>query len=105
MLENKVEEMKNIIDNKPLTNTGINNISIELNIPAYIDEKYFSSELDKINFYREIESLNNLKDLENIISDFKEINPDLPNTTINFFNLLKLKIKSSKHKIISIRKV
>ncbi|MFC1797847.1 TRCF domain-containing protein [Patescibacteria group bacterium] len=70
-----------------------------------MDDSYFSSELDKINFYREIESLNSLEDLENIVSDFNEINKNIPKTTNNFFDLLRLKLKASKYKIDSIRKV
>ena len=121
MLENKIEELKNNLpwswfENKSIinkTNWIINQntksklikCTIDLNIWAYIDDIFFSSELDKINFYREIESLHNIDDLENIISDFKKINENTPQNTINFFNLLKLKIKASKYKIISIKKV
>jgi transcription-repair coupling factor (superfamily II helicase) len=49
--------------------------------------------------------LNSLEDLENIISDFKEINKNTPATTNNFFDLLKLKLKASEFKIISIKRV
>ena len=107
MLENKIEELKNKISIVENSNQSVNkiNTSIELNIWAYIDNSYFTSELDKINFYREIESLNNLNDLENIIDDFKSINSDIPKETINFFNLLKLKLYASKYKIISIKKI
>ncbi|MBT3728514.1 hypothetical protein HOF65_07405 [bacterium] len=70
-----------------------------------MDDSYFSSELDKINFYREIESLNNLRDLENIISDFKEINRELSDSTKIFFSLLKLKLKAHSFKIDSIKRV
>jgi len=110
MLENKVEELKRT----GLSVTGINqeeknisriNTTIDLNISAFIPDYFFSSELDKINFYREIESLETLEDLENIISDFKEINKDIPNETNNFFSLLELKLLSSQYKIKHIKKV
>ena len=114
MLENKVEELKQNFDiisdssklNKieTILNSRINT-TIELNIWAYIADSYFTSELDKINFYRELESLNDLNDLENIISDFKDINSDIPKTTNNFFDLLKLKLKASKYKINLIKRV
>ncbi len=110
MLEHKVEEMKNNIEVpvpwklKSRKRVPVP-ITIELNLWAYIDNWYFASELDKINFYREIESLNSLEDLENIISDFKEINKDIPVATNNFFDLLKLKLKASKYKIIGIKRV
>lgn len=114
MLENKIEELKmnlfesNLIEsvneNKSDSNKRIK-CTIDLDIWAYIDDIFFASELDKINFYREIESLDNIEDLENIISDFKKINQDIPQNTNNFFNLLKLKIKASKYKITSIKRV
>ena len=84
MLESKVEELKNsLIDTspsqsqKPLPTSPYQgrsriNTKIDLNISIFIDNSFFSSELDKINFYREIESLNSIEDLESIISDFKE---------------------------------
>ena len=115
MLENKVEELKekknseiNINNNSresKLEKTHRINTTVDLNIWAYIDDSYFSSELDKINFYREIESLNNLRDLENIISDFKEINRELSDSTKIFFSLLKLKLKAHSFKIDSIKRV
>lgn len=115
MLEDKIEELKNSMHLSLDTNIvkwniaseskGRINTKIDLNIWAYIDDLYFSSELDKINFYREIESLDNIEDLENIILDFKEINQNTPITTNNFFDLLKLKLKASKFKISSIRKI
>ena len=90
---------------KSLKTSNTTNTNIELNLWAYIDDLYFSSELDKINFYREIESLESLEDLENIISDFKEINKNTPINTNNFFDLLKLKLKASKYNITYIKKV
>ena len=104
MLENKVEELKNKIDNKE-EKENIYIPTIDLNISAYISENYFSSELDKINFYREIESLNNIEDLNNIIEDFNNMNPDFSIETQNFFDLLKIKILSIKYKIKSIKKI
>lgn len=116
MLEDKVEELKNEVDiistnidnndvEKNVTKWKRVNTSIDLNIAAYIDDSYFWSELDKINFYREIESLDSMEDLENIINDFRDINRDTPIATNNFFNLLKLKLKAGDYMITSIKKV
>jgi len=81
------------------------NTKIDLNRERYLPDNFFGSELDKINFYREIESINNKTELDNIILDFKNISPDLPTPAINLFNLLLLKIKASKYNIISIKRV
>jgi transcription-repair coupling factor (superfamily II helicase) len=114
MLENKIEEikktgpenMKNLYwENKELTSTRKINTSIDLQLSAFIDNNLFHWELDKINFYREIESLEDLEDLENIISDFKEINTDISKETQNFFDLLEIKLKAPDYKITSIRKL
>lgn len=106
MLENKIEELKqnnNLIEDKeiiPRTKT-----SIDLNIEAYLPNDFFTSELDKLNFYRELESIKEIWDLDMIINDFKEINPNILNASKNLFDLIKLKIYASSYKILSIKKV
>ena len=92
-------------NNKEAKSISRINTTIDLNISAFIPDYFFSSELDKINFYREIESLETLEDLENIISDFKEINKDIPSETSNFFSLLEIKLLSSQYKIKHIKRV
>ena len=131
MLESKVEELKNsLIDTspsqsqKPLPTSPYQgrsriNTKIDLNISIFIDNSFFSSELDKINFYREIESLNSIEDLESIISDFRETalsetsphpspkereKNSFPKWTNNFFDLLRLKILANKHNIRNIKR-
>jgi len=37
---------------------------IDLQLNTYVPEEYFLSEADKLNFYREIESIENLEDIE-----------------------------------------
>lgn len=105
MLENKVEELKNTFENNTHFTHKKIQTTVDLNISAYIDDNYFASELDKINFYREIESLEDTQDLQNIVSDFKELNHDLPKATHNLFDLLELKLKANKYMISSIKKV
>ncbi len=109
MLEDKIEELKQKksleTQEKDQDITKKINTTIDLNIESYIPSDYFWSELDKINFYREIESIRTIEDLNNIISDFSSINSSLPNETNNFFDLLRLKILSSQYKIKSIKRV
>jgi transcription-repair coupling factor (superfamily II helicase) len=110
LLENKVAELK-IQNNYNHFNKDKNsekennfkriNTIIDLNIEAYLPNDFFTSELDKLNFYRELESVKQLEDLDNIIDSFNEFNnknnPDTVNSTStqNLFNLLKLKILAS----------
>lgn len=109
MLEDKIEELKKsksmTYDSQAESYDKKINTTIDLNIESYISSEYFWSELDKINFYREIESIRTIVDLNNIINDFSSINSSLPKETNNFFDLLKLKILSSQYKIKSIKKV
>jgi transcription-repair coupling factor (superfamily II helicase) len=100
MLEDKIQDMKNNIDNpkySEMLETETSSIrkidtSIDLNISAFINDEYFSSDLDKINFYREIESISQVEDLDNLIEDFKLINKDFSKEITNLFSILRLKI-------------
>jgi transcription-repair coupling factor (superfamily II helicase) len=83
------------------------NTKIDLQINIWIPDNYFDSDLDKINFYREIESIDNLENLEELIEDFKQENNvlEFPEEMQNFFNLLKVKLKAWKNYIEHIKKV
>ncbi len=102
MLEDKVEKLKK---NKEYIETDNMDIKIDLRLNAYLPDNFFLNESDKLNFYREIESLNNEKDLDNLIEDFKKINDDFSEEVVNLFDMLRLKIKASKFAISSIKKV
>ncbi len=108
MLEDKIQELKekqNMYDENDEKIIKKINTTIDLKMESYIPQDYFSSELDKINFYREIESLRTIEDLNNLISDFEEINSNIPKETKNLFDLLQLKILASQYKISSIKKI
>ncbi|MCD5380514.1 hypothetical protein LR004_01170, partial [Candidatus Gracilibacteria bacterium] len=99
--ENKVSKNNKILPT--LINTKID-LQLDIGIP----DAFFDSDLDKINFYREIESLTHEVDLENLIADFSvenNISETLPEEMENFFMLLKVKLKSSQHLITQIKKV
>ena len=83
------------------------NTKIDLQSNIGIPDSYFDSDLDKINFYREIESINNLDDLLGLIEDFKQENnvQTFPEEMQNFFDLLQIKIYSNKFNIEHIKKV
>lgn len=78
--------------------------SIDLNISAYLGDDFFESELDKLNFYREIESISDIEELENLISDFKELSGQLSEENNNLFKVLEVKIVASNYKIKSIKR-
>ncbi|MDD3646391.1 MAG: CarD family transcriptional regulator [Candidatus Gracilibacteria bacterium] len=123
MVEEKIEELSTSSQPSPLEekeqkqlnsplpqgrgvrSEGKIDTKIDLNISLSIPDEYFASELDKINFYREIESVNDIEELEGVIEDFKLINSKLPPEAQNLFDMLKMKIYASSYKIINIKKV
>jgi len=70
-----------------------------------IDNKYFNNEIDKLNFFREIENIESIKQLEEIKQNFIDINWELNQWLKNLFLLLEIKINSAKYKIINIKKI
>jgi len=113
MIEEKINELKTDKSRDTLQCVSIEksipkiNTKIDLQTNIWIPDNYFNSDLDKINFYREIESVNNMEDLNELIKDFKEENNlvTFPEEMQNFFNLLKVKLYSAKYSIENIKKV
>jgi transcription-repair coupling factor (superfamily II helicase) len=79
MLEEKIEDLKHEQDVSQTTTLQHPRIStkIDINIAASLPDSYFLSETDKLNFYREIESLEDISDLEylkeNLLSQSEDI--------------------------------
>ena len=86
LLEEKIEELRN--GKKPEKN----DCKIELDISYFIDNDFFDSELDKIRFFRNIESIDSLEDLEYTHKTFEEANEKLPESFENLFLLLRSRI-------------
>nr|MDD3720210.1 CarD family transcriptional regulator [Candidatus Gracilibacteria bacterium] len=100
LLEKKIFELKNAKENIKIIDT-----LVDLNIECYINDTYFNSETDKINFYKEIESIDNESDLDLLIEDFKNVNGTINKQEQNLFDIVRLRIKSSKYKITNIKKI
>ncbi|EKE29143.1 MAG: Transcription-repair coupling factor [uncultured bacterium (gcode 4)] len=99
LLEDKVEELKTWEKRVNL------NCQIELNISYYISEDFFSSEADKLHFFRNIESIETLEDLDFAYKTFIEWNDKLPQEFENLFILLKTRIILSPYWVNSLKKV
>jgi len=67
MLEEKIDELKNTSSTKLKKYL---NTSIDLNISASIPDTYFLSETDKLQFYREIELIEEREDLDYLKEEF-----------------------------------
>jgi transcription-repair coupling factor (superfamily II helicase) len=99
LLEEKIEELRNgKISIK-------NDCKIELDISYFIDADFFDSELDKIRFFRNIESVETLEDLEYTHKTFEEANEKLPDSFENLFLLLRARIIFRKFGVTSLKKI
>jgi len=102
MLEEKIEELRK---NPGKPEVDKLDTKIDLQISAFIPDSYFNSETDKLNFYREVESLSRLQDLKAMIQDFKSINPSFSTEVENLFIMLEVKLKAKKYRIASIKRI
>ena len=83
MLEEKIAELKHEKQTKIFT-------KIELDLSYIIPNEFFISELDKLNFFREVENIDNISELEALENEFLQ---DERNEHIeNLFLLLKARI-------------
>lgn len=115
MLEEKIEDLKQkkaSVGNAGMRSDKKQNIhiqtQIDLMISAGIPDSYFLSETDKLNFYREIEMIQDIWDLEFLKNSFFESSQDtfeIPEETQNLFSLLECQILSGKYKITLIKKI
>lgn len=119
MLEEKVEELKMSSPLTPLleergtpspSGEGLGmrikiETSLELNIEAYLSNDLFENDLDKLNFYKEIESINSLEELNDLRQDFEKWENTLSKSEENLFKILEVRIKASDYKIKSIKRL
>ncbi len=106
MVEEKISELKKSSNlEKWEENFTTIKTRIDLNINAWLKDELFEWELDKINFYREVETIQTIEELDEIEKNFKDINNSLDKEETNFFSLLRLKILSSKYNVESIKRV
>ena len=98
LLEQKVEELKTGQHRQYIE------CKIELDISYYISDDFFSSEVDKIAFFRNLESMENEQDLDFTYNTFKEGNDILPEAVENLFLILKARLRLQNFGIISLKK-
>lgn len=108
MLEEKIQELKEQqqsgkhIESVKNPSSAVN---IDLMITASIPDSYFLSETDKLNFYREIELIRDVSDIEFLKNELFTLNSDIPKETENLFLILETQILAQKYSIESIKKV
>lgn len=95
MLEEKIAELKQ--EKRSRTPT-----KIELDLSYVIEDREFASELDKLNFFREIENIETLEELSKIEEEFQGENP--ASNRENLFLLLRGRIVFSEFHVAKLSK-
>ena len=90
LLNEAVKNKINPVDETE-TKNEVKNISIDLNIDAYIDDNY-AKEGDKIELYQQIEKCDNLDDLVKLKSDIRDIYGPLPKNVSLLFDKQEIDI-------------
>jgi transcription-repair coupling factor (superfamily II helicase) len=92
LLEERIAELREEKKKRILT-------KIELDISYILPEEYFLSEADKLNFFREIESLETLEELDEIENEIN--NPEFA----NLFLLIRTRLILSDYGVVKLSKI
>ncbi len=99
LLEEKIKELKDWDISKKI------DCKIELDISYYISDDFFQNEIDKLNFFRNIESIETIEDLDFSYKTFIEWNDKVPKELDNLFLILKIRLILSQYWVINLKKV
>lgn len=90
MLNKTIEELR--AGKTPTEDTKIQDISIELPLPAYIPDTFIPNTKDKINAYQKLSSVDNIALLTEFKDDLIVEYGHLPKEVTNLFQILEIKI-------------
>ncbi len=97
LLEEKVAELSSGKRKPPET-------KIELDFAYGIPDAFFDSEIDKLHFFRSLESVRDEDELDFARNGFFEGREKLPENVENLFLLVRARIRLSKLRVASLRK-
>lgn len=100
MLNKAVEDLK---AGKFVEGEEVQDVSIELPIPAFIPDTYIVNSKDKINVYQKLSSADNFEYLAEIEEELIEDYGKLPDEVLNLFKLLQIKILAKQANLINVR--
>ncbi|NRH21003.1 DEAD/DEAH box helicase [Candidatus Gracilibacteria bacterium] len=99
LLEERIAELKDEKKKRILT-------KIELDLSYVLPEKYFLSESDKLNFFREIENIESLEELETLEEEMlPQLGENEGNTNKNLFLLMRSRLILSEYGVIKLSKI
>lgn len=99
LLEQKIEELKTGQSRQRV------DCKIELDISYYISDDFFASEVDKIAFFRNLESMENEADLDFTYDTFRQGFDELPEAVENLFLVLKARLRLAQYWVCLLKKV
>jgi transcription-repair coupling factor (superfamily II helicase) len=97
LLENKVEELRTGEKKSSFLDIGI-----DLNISIVLDDTLFTSDIDKLNFYRNLESVESLTELDSFEAAWSG---DTSEALDRLFLILRARILLSKYRVTSIKRI
>ncbi|MDQ1343763.1 MAG: hypothetical protein QG650_483, partial [Patescibacteria group bacterium] len=98
LLEEKIAELSSGKKRPPDTR-------IDLDFAYGIPDAFFDSEIDKLHFFRSLESVRDEKELDFAREGFLEGRPRLPEIVENLFLLVRARIRLAKFRVASLRKM
>ncbi|MBQ7667918.1 MAG: transcription-repair coupling factor [Clostridia bacterium] len=75
---------------------------IDLNINAYISEKYIKNEIQKMEMYQKISKVSNEEELSDIIDELTDRFGDIPKETLRLLNIVEIKYMANDAGVKSI---
>ena len=88
MLEDTVKLIKGDIENEPIETT------IDLKIDAYIPSSYIEDEIQKIEVYKKIATIENVDDYKEIKEELEDRYSEIPDTVYNLMDIAYIKSKA-----------
>jgi transcription-repair coupling factor (superfamily II helicase) len=97
LLEEKVAELRDGKKRAP-------DAKIDLDLSYGIPDSFFDSEIDKLHFFRSLESVSSLDELETARASFFDRTAILPEATENLFLLVRARIRLTELKVASLKR-
>ena len=98
ILESMIKELKG----EKIVEEEKESVIVDLNINAYISEKYIKSEVQKTEMYQKISKADNVEELMDITDELTDRYGDIPKETMRLLKIVEIKYLANKLNITSI---
>lgn len=99
LLDEVIKETKgNLVENKE-----IEEVTIDINISAYIPDQYIEDSSQKIEIYQEIASCRNEQEIQNVLDEIIDRYGDVPEEVLNLLEIARIKNLAREKKIAKIK--